>query len=357
MPTREGKRWRGIITIDNKRVAQKIFNRFSEAKKWEILERKNILERKKSYKRLLVDEFNKYIKQESRRRKESTIYQKNLYFGYFLESLEDQGVTHEPVIDDINMACVRESMEYVARTHSCSAANEMKSKLSPFWSWLMMCYEDIMVNPFHRVEKLKVPKSEKRKNRTPTLEEVNRLLANAGDDRLLLEVYIYTGARMNEVNNLKWKDIDWLNSRIGFHSSKTATGEEETGYVQVGGYLMERLNNAYDPREEFVFRNDTYGRKPAFLRYKLESIISKSGVRKIGFHGFRRFFGSTLASIGRPMREIQSQLRHKNLATTEKYVKGLELDLSKTVEAFDKSMEKATNGSAYPPLKLVHSRR
>jgi len=53
-------------------------------------------------------------------------------------------------------------------------------------------------------------------------------------------------------------------------------------------------------------------------------ICKRAGVKIFGLHAIRHLTASILAQADVPMVTIQRILRHKNLTTTERYIRGLE---------------------------------
>ncbi len=55
----------------------------------------------------------------------------------------------------------------------------------------------------------------------------------------------------------------------------------------------------------------------------MQAICKKAKVRAFGIHAIRHLTASILAQKNVPMVQIQAVLRHKSLATTERYIKRL----------------------------------
>ena len=65
----------------------------------------------------------------------------------------------------------------------------------------------------------------------------------------------------------------------------------------------------------------------------LRNLCKRAGVRPFGFHSLRRYVASALADLHKvSAKRIQRVLRHKNLATTERYIRDLNQDIKQTLE-------------------------
>ena len=65
----------------------------------------------------------------------------------------------------------------------------------------------------------------------------------------------------------------------------------------------------------------------------LPDLCEKANVRRFGVHGIRHLFASILADANRPLPEIQHMLRHKNLTTTQRYIRRLKKENREVLEA------------------------
>ncbi|MFH1217565.1 MAG: tyrosine-type recombinase/integrase [Pseudomonadota bacterium] len=56
----------------------------------------------------------------------------------------------------------------------------------------------------------------------------------------------------------------------------------------------------------------------------MKNLCKRAGVKHFGLHAIRHMTASILAKEGVPMIDIQTILRHKNLSTTERYIRRIE---------------------------------
>lgn len=189
--------------------------------------------------------------------------------------------------------------------------NSMARKIATVRSFykFLVEMEYIDRNPAERIE------TPKRNVKIPIVlseKEVRRLLNVADNvrDKTLIAVFIYTGARLKEVLNLTWSDIDFENKTIKL---KGKGGKERI--IPLHPKLEEILIEYRKMQQEFfVF---------SISKRRIQQIISKLG-EKIGVkthpHMLRHTFATTLLRKGVDLRTIQVLLGHSKLDTTQIYL-------------------------------------
>ena len=78
-----------------------------------------------------------------------------------------------------------------------------------------------------------------------------------------------------------------------------------------------------DCGDEWVFTDPKTSLPYASRQHWIGRICEKAGVKKFGIHAIRHLTASILAKKNVAMIDIQTILRHKNLPTTEVYIKRL----------------------------------
>jgi integrase len=64
----------------------------------------------------------------------------------------------------------------------------------------------------------------------------------------------------------------------------------------------------------------------------MKGLCKRAGVKSFGFHALRRYVASLLADTHKiSAKTIQRILRHKNVMTTERYIKNINRDLGATM--------------------------
>ena len=101
--------------------------------------------------------------------------------------------------------------------------------------------------------------------------------------------------------------------------------------------LMRLWKNRKFKRNPWVFVDDHpgahYGKPFTTRRRFMPGLCKRAGVKEFGFHALRRYVASLLIDKKKSMKAVQRVLRHKNLATTERYTHLLNNDLKEVYEA------------------------
>lgn len=216
--------------------------------------------------------------------------------------------------------------QHQAGRRSGNAANKDRKNLAAAWSWGVKFMGLPADNPFLRVPR----QSEERfPRRVPTLAEFWRVydVASPGQDRRMLLVYLYTGARRSELFRLRWDDVDFDQGRIRLFTMKTKDGSYRADWVFL---TEEALHVLKEQKEEcacgssFVFCDPATGGAFVARVQWLRRLCLRAGVERFGHHGIRHLCASILAARGVPLVDIQRHLRHENLMTTQRYVHQLQ---------------------------------
>jgi integrase len=163
----------------------------------------------------------------------------------------------------------------------------------------------------------------------PPIDDFWKVVAVAeGQDRVLLLAFLHTAARRGELYRLTWADIDFGTQRLELTTRKRKDGSLERDQIPMTDELCQALMiHRQSALTEWVFAH-TEGRrtgKPYIENRGFpQELCRAAGVRPFGCHAIRHLTASILAQKNTPMVAIQAILRHRKLATTERYVRGLE---------------------------------
>jgi integrase len=161
-------------------------------------------------------------------------------------------------------------------------------------------------------------------------------------ERIFLDCYLQTGARRSEIFRWTWiDDINFEKREYRLGTRKTKDGSMEYEYFPMSDELYESLwwwwNNRTIKNSPYVFTDDQpgahYGKPYSERRRFMKGLCERAGIREFGFHALRRFVVSVLADAGKSSNSIRRILRHKNVSTTERYIKNINNDLKETMEA------------------------
>ena len=157
-------------------------------------------------------------------------------------------------------------------------------------------------------------------------EECARLIEAAESYfRPIIITAIHTGMRRNEILSLTWDRIDMANRVIRLDEGKTVRTEPE--YVPIDDTLAETFSRL--PRRGcYVFLRSKgpgplKGIRRPFLKALERSGIAeerrKQGKPSVRFHDLRHTTASQMVMAGLPLEAVQKMLRHKDIATTQRY--------------------------------------
>lgn len=155
--------------------------------------------------------------------------------------------------------------------------------------------------------------------------ELRRLVDGAQDgrDRLVVQIFVYTGVRRAELRQIRWADVDFRRQRLLIYQGKG--GKQRIVYLpDVVVEELEAYRNAVHSASEFVFPGRNGG--PLSLRavnYLVERVARSAGVatpnpryKNVGPHLLRHSFARNWKRAGGSLESLQKMLGHSSLKTT-----------------------------------------
>lgn len=175
--------------------------------------------------------------------------------------------------------------------------------------------------------------SKRRKRpRSLTVEEFHTLSKHLGDPfRTMALVQLCLGLRVSELLALRWRDVDWMGSKINVEhgivnqhlDSVKTEGSRKT--MTLDPQLLALLS-AWKQATEFREADDwlfpspvKLGRLPySYTGYwrALQTAAEKAGLGRIGTHSFRHTYRSWLDAVGAAITVQQRLMRHSDIQTT-----------------------------------------
>ena len=164
--------------------------------------------------------------------------------------------------------------------------------------------------------------------------ELQRLFDQLGvRERAMIMIEALTGIRRSELMGLKWRDVDFISSRIEITRSVVdqAVGKCKTEASQkpvvidenvVRALIAWRQESMYTGPDDWVWASPhRKGKQPLWLstimRYYIQPAVERAGIRKlIGWHTFRHTFSSLVKSLGVDAKVVQELVRHASFGTT-----------------------------------------
>lgn len=247
---------------------------------------------------------------------------KIILFKEFLENKELVYVTKHDC---------KKFIDYIQEKYAKSTCEKIYSYLHSFYNFLIK-EEYIEINPFRYVEKPAVTRI-KTKDDVLSIQEINKLIDVLHKlnirDRVIIVFLITTGCLLNELVNLKWKDI-MVDEKDNFYVS-LGKGKKER-IVKLHPYcfrLIEDYRNysgleeIITPSEDFVF---TTQKSNSITDRNVRLIVSKAlslaGLSQYSAKDFRHSFAAIALRLGAEEEDIKKQLgwSDKYYAIRYKYV-------------------------------------
>ncbi len=258
----------------------------------------------------------------------STVKREKQIFNNFKEYFGDL------TISSIKIKSVESYKTYLQETKNFSpnGINIELRHLSAAFS-LAVRYGYIIKNPFKGVKKVKVPKKLKK---YLTKKQSDQLLKSISATSSFIHVLIAlsTGARAEEVINLKWEDIDFSNRVL----------------ILDGKGNKERRVPIPEKLYKFLLENRKEGgyvckgtRKPSQVSKRFRYHADLIGLNHFTFHQLRDTYASWLVQNGINLKIIQELLGHDDIQTTLIYAHLAPANKFEAVNVIDKLLPEKNN--------------
>ena len=179
-------------------------------------------------------------------------------------------------------------------------------------------FREVLKKPFS-LEEVPIKKKEKQLPKVISKEKIKCMIEMTENlkHRLIIKILYSTGLRLQELVDLKRKDIDFerkiLNVRRGKGNKDRITLFPENIKMDLLKYYS---NNIFKTEYVFEGRNGKYTKKS--VQKVLDSAGKKVGI-KITPHMLRHSFAIHLLETGTDIRFIQKLLGHSDISTTQLY--------------------------------------
>lgn len=320
MPYKRGKGWMAQVRINGQKH-RKTFPTKAEALAWEVGQKAKeqpCFPLRKIHTVSLAEWATKYLDYAQVRFSSKTYEEKKRMFKLFF-----QAVSHDLAGSALQAGAVLSFLQAQAEQRSGYAANKDRKNLVAAWNWGMKYLGLPSPNPC-LVERF----AEQRQTRyVPPEDDFWKVydVADAGQDRVMLLAYLHLAARRSELFALRWDDVDFADQKVRLYTRKRRDGSLEFDWLPLTDDLYNALlAHRQFAKAEWVFPDPATG-KPYLIRiHWMRRLCERAGVKRFGLHAIRHLTASILARENVSMIDIQTILRHKNLATTERYIRRLE---------------------------------
>ncbi|MGB5988114.1 MAG: site-specific integrase [Desulfobacterales bacterium] len=345
LTTKRGRlRWRGIVIVQGERRERLFLDDSKKSRRaaivWEEAERKKLhkfLAEAIATDCLLNQWAGEYLEDVRTRYSKNTYKEKQTAFRRLIDMFELN--PHTPVYR-IDAQMARRFLKHQCDTRSGYSANKDRKNMARAWRWGL---ENLKGWPDCRNPFLGVPKfKEVRQPRyVPSEEDFWKVYHQTeGQDQVMLLAFLHLAARRGEIFRIKFSDIDFDHKQIRLWTRKRDGGEEfdwlpmttDLTYALKTWAMQRKTISVIDQEFVFVCLDENpvcdpyYGHRFKHRQHFMKRMCKKAKVKPFGFHGIRHLTATILYHKGYPRAHIQAVLRHKNLRTTQIYLKSLGLE-------------------------------
>jgi|YelNatPaOPRAMG01_1025707.scaffolds.fasta_scaffold31438_3 integrase len=158
-------------------------------------------------------------------------------------------------------------------------------------------------------------------------DDLNKILEQVKEETIKDVIFFAfgTGARLNEILNLKWRNINIEEQTIAIGDKEFKTKTKRNRIIPISESILKLLNK-YMPNvtteDDFIFKNRKGNKfRTDYISKKFKIAVRKSKIKKdYHFHCLRHGFGSNAIKHGVPISDVQKWMGHTSLTTTQKYI-------------------------------------
>lgn len=200
-------------------------------------------------------------------------------------------------------------------------------------------------NPARRIARYREYKRE-RFLTGPELARLGQVLARAERDGLagratvaLLRLLILTGARLGEIQTLRWEWIDWRRAVVRLPESKSGA---KTLYLAPAA--LAELRRLVPQSQGLVLPGTRPGKPRVHPHKSWRRLCAAADLTDLRPHDLRHTFASTGATLGLSLQVIGKLLGHADAATTQRYAHLAPDPVQQAAELVAEAIAKALGG-------------
>jgi len=303
--TYDGKHYRRSTETENRKLAQRIFDKV----KGEIAEGK-WFERLPGEDKTLQDMMEKYLVEHA---------SKKAAFGRFKTCAKNLTAS----MGDLTLTKVTPKVINAYKTKRAESGvkpatiNRELACLSKAFSLAVKEWEWLNGNPVSRVSR---EKENNKRDRWLTHEEEEKLIKVSPNWlRELIVFALNTGMRMGEIISLTWEAVDLNRKTVTVVKSKN----DERRTIPINEIVLELLKARSKVRlikPDLVFFSQT---NELYKNYNIGRAFTyvgrKAGIKDFTFHDLRHTFATRLVQSGVDLYRVSNLLGHKSLSMTQRY--------------------------------------
>ena len=205
------------------------------------------------------------------------------------------------------------------QTMSAKTINDYLGAASSLMAWMIKQCR-ISFNPLKSVEKIQTQGRETRHRRAFTDDEIQRLLAAAGERKAVYLTALHTGLRHGELASLEWGDVKLDSDIPSIQARSSTTKNHKPALIPLHPDLVAELTKIKPV--DFTADMAVFPRMPRIERLRRD--LKKAGVvykdaqgHVADFHSLRKTFCTNLARYGVPSRVAMALMRHSDRRLTD----------------------------------------
>jgi integrase/recombinase XerC len=224
---------------------------------------------------------------------------------------------------------------------SPAALHRLKVATQQFFTWA--CLNGYLAE--HPARQLQTPRLHRKPPTFLTDAEITRLRkvlqGRTGDvvqrDRLILEVFLGTGIRLQELIDVNIEDVDLETKHLHIRSAKGGVPQVKFLQTRLRGllrtYLKWRMRQGTDACPALFISQRGTRLSPRQVAYRLEYWLRDAGIDKpLTPHSLRHTFATRLYARTNDLLVVQRALGHRQIATTEIYTHLVDGTLEEALE-------------------------
>jgi integrase len=340
--------YRVMVRLKGYKTQNATFERITDAKQWAIQTEAAMKERRyfktaESKKHSLSDLIDRYLTQleVNNPKRHGEVY---TYLQWWKQEMGHcllSDITKSQLVEKIESLTKRTYKLKSGKTKKISPAtvNRYIMALSKPFTLAVNEWEWMESHPLLKITKLKEPRG---RVRFLNDDERDRLLAACKGSTCpviytVVVLALSTGARLNEIMSLSWKDVDFSRNSITLHETKNG----ERRMLPLAGLalkLVKETNRIRRIDSDLVFPAIKNPKEPYKIRRAWNVTIKQAKLADFRFHDLRHSAASYLAMNGASLAEIAEVLGHKTLQMVKRYAHLSEAHTSKVVASMNKKI-------------------
>jgi integrase len=316
-----GYRYMAKFQFQGEPVTKGGFKRVDDTKEWIATEKKRLKNQPEEIRGAYLTFVTDYLNEKQTLHKDTFRTRRNIC-GRLMAFIVENGGSIDVALVDIQ----RFIEPYISSIPNPKTSNRHLRELRVILNWGIK-KGHLRYNPTDGIEKRSV---EKYIPYVPPIEDIASVILCADtQEEAIIVTYLHTAARLSEVLNLEWDDINFDLNSIRLWTRKRKGGDREPRVLRMTGTLAGVLKRQWkNHKSEYVFTHPTTGEKlkrdHTYFKFMLNRLCKKAGVKYFSYHKIRHRVASEMYDSGKAdVRHIQKFLGHTKMDTTEKYLHGL----------------------------------